>query len=246
MRSRRFSATAPAPPARGASPAASELRCAPTGQGSAVEYGRPAPPSRPAGQAPRRSRCGAGLRLGLLALGILLLAGTTVSPAVSQDGRSLAPFVPTPNDVVDRMLKLAGVTEDDIVYDLGCGDGRIVIAAARNFGARGVGVDIDPQRIAEANANAELAGVQHLVEFIEQDAMEVDVSDATVVTLYLLSSSNARLRPILTRQLRPGARIVSHAFNMGTWEPDIVDRFEDARGSTRTLYLWRHDGTVRP
>ena len=184
-----------------------------------------------------------------LALGILALAGLMTKPGVghaAQDSRSLAPFVPTPNDVVERMLTLAGVTENDVVYDLGCGDGRIVIAAARDFGARGVGVDIDPQRIAEANANAEQAGVQHLVEFIEQDAMEVDVSDATVVTLYLLSSSNARLRPILTRQLRRGARIVSHAFSMGNWDPDIVDRFEDARGSTRTLYLWRHDGTVRP
>ena len=185
-----------------------------------------------------------------LALGALALAGplalSGVGHAAAQDGRSLAPFVPTPNDVVERMLTLAGVTEDDVVYDLGCGDGRIVIAAAREFGARGVGVDIDPQRIAEANANAEQAGVQHLVRFIEQDAMQVDVSDATVVTLYLLSSSNARLKPILTRQLRPGARIVSHAFSMGDWDPDVVDRFEDTRGSTRTLYLWRHDGTVRP
>ena len=184
-----------------------------------------------------------------LALAVLVLAAATAPPVSghgAQDSRSLAPFVPTPNDVVDRMLTLAGVTEDDVVYDLGCGDGRIVIAAARDYGARGVGVDIDPQRIAEANANAEQAGVQHLVEFFEQDAMEVDVSDATVVTLYLLSSSNARLRPILTRQLRPGARIVSHAFSMGDWDPHVVDRFEDARGSTRTLYLWRHDGTVRP
>jgi SAM-dependent methyltransferase len=185
-----------------------------------------------------------------LALGALVLAGPMAAPGVghaaAQDSRSLAPFVPTPDDVVERMLALAGVTENDVVYDLGCGDGRIVIAAAREFGARGVGVDIDPQRIAEANANAEQAGVQHLVEFLEQDAMQVDVSEATVVTLYLLSSSNARLKPILTRQLRPGARIVSHAFSMGDWDPDAVDRFEDARGSTRTLYLWRHDGTVRP
>lgn len=184
-----------------------------------------------------------------LALAAVVSIAVPVQPAVgpaAQDSRSLAPFVPTPNDVVSRMLTLAGVTENDVVYDLGCGDGRIVIAAARDFGARGVGVDIDPQRIAEANANAEQAGVQHLVEFIEQDAMTVDVSDATVVTLYLLSSSNARLRPILTRQLPTGARIVSHAFSMGDWDPDVIDRFEDARGSTRTLYLWRHDGTVRP
>ena len=191
-----------------------------------------------------------GATASVCALAALVLAGSMatrgIGRAATQDSRSLAPFVPTPNDVVERMLTLAGVTADDVVYDLGCGDGRIVIAAARDFGARGVGVDIDPQRIAEANANAEQAGVQHLVEFIEGDAMQTDVSDATVVTLYLLSSSNARLKPILTRQLRRGARIVSHAFSMGDWDPDVVDRFEDARGSTRTLYLWRHDGTVRP
>ena len=164
----------------------------------------------------------------------------------TQDQRSLAPFVPTPQDVVDRMLELAGVTSDDVVYDLGCGDGRIVITAAQRFGARGVGVDIDPQRIADSNANAERAGVEHLVRFIEQDAMTVDVSEATVVTLYLLSSSNLKLRPQLTSQLRPGARIVSHAFSMGDWEADQVDRFTDERGNTRTLFLWKHDGTVRP
>ena len=159
---------------------------------------------------------------------------------------SVAPYVPTPQDVVDRMLDLAGVTERDVVYDLGCGDGRIVVTAAARFGARGVGVDIDPQRIAESNANAEAAGVRHLVRFELQDAMTADVSEATVVTLYLLSSSNRRLRPLLTSQLRPGARLVSHAFSMGDWPPYEVDRFEDRQGTMRTLYLWRHDGTVRP
>ena len=182
----------------------------------------------------------------LVASGLL---GETELPgsnwATAQENRSLAPYVPTPQDVVDRMLTLAGVTEEDTIYDLGCGDGRIVITAASRFGARGVGIDFDPQRIAESNANAARANVEHLVQFIEQDAMQVDVSDATVVTLYLLSSSNEKLRPILTRQLRPGARIVSHAFSMGNWTPDTIDRFEDARGNTRTLYLWRHDGTVR-
>jgi predicted RNA methylase len=144
------------------------------------------------------------------------------------------------------MLTLAEVTQDDVVYDLGCGDGRIVIEAAQRFGARGVGIDIDPQRIAEANANAERAGVQHLVQFIEQDALTVDVSEATVVTLYLLSSSNMKLRPLLTQQLPVGARIVSHAFSMGDWEPEVLDKFEDEQGNTRSLYLWRHDGTERP
>ena len=184
-----------------------------------------------------------------LSVGLLIFIPSTTTASIeslfSQDNPSLAPFVPSPYDVVQRMLTLAEVTRDDIVYDIGCGDGRIVITAAQRFGARGVGIDIDPQRIAEANANAERAGVQHLVQFIQQDAMTVDVSEATVVTLYLLSSSNLKLRPLLTTQLAPGARIVSHAFSMGDWEPDVLDRYEDERGNTRSLYLWRHDGTVR-
>ena len=186
--------------------------------------------------------------LGLI-VGLLIFIPSTTTASIeslfSQDNPSLAPFVPSPYDVVQRMLTLAEVTRDDIVYDIGCGDGRIVITAAQRFGARGVGIDIDPQRIAEANANAERAGVQHLVQFIQQDAMTVDVSEATVVTLYLLSSSNLKLRPLLTSQLAPGSRIVSHAFSMGDWEPDVLARYEDERGNTRSLYLWRHDGTVR-
>jgi ribosomal protein L11 methylase PrmA len=147
---------------------------------------------------------------------------------------------------VDRLLQLAAVGKDDVVYDLGCGDGRIPITAAKNFGARGVGVDIDPQRIAEANANAKRAGVSHLVTFQLRDALTTDVSEATVVTLYLLSASNLKLRPILTRQLKPGARIVSHAFAMGDWQADKVETFTDSANTTRTLYLWKTDGKVRP
>jgi SAM-dependent methyltransferase len=158
---------------------------------------------------------------------------------------SLAPYVPTPQDVVDRMLELASVGDKDVVYDLGCGDGRIVITAAQKYRARGVGVDIDADRIAESEANARKAGVEKLVSFKLQDAMTVDVSKATVVTLYLLSASNMKLRPILTRQLAPGSRIVSHAFNMGDWEPEKVVQYEDERGITRTLYLWKADGKVR-
>ena len=166
---------------------------------------------------------------------------------VSTPQQSLAPYVPTPHDVVERMLTLADVTRHDVVYDLGCGDGRIVIAAAKRYGARGVGVDIDPKRIEESIANAKAAGVEPLVEFRLQDAMTVDVSPATVVTLYLLSSSNAKLRPILTRQLRPGARIVAHNFSMGTlWPADKVDQFTSADGNETTLYLWKADGKVRP
>ncbi len=185
---------------------------------------------------------------GLAFLLLLPAAQGTAAPAPQQRpaAASLAPYVPTPQEVVDRMLALAQVTKDDVVYDLGCGDGRIVITAARQFGARGVGVDIDPQRISESEANAKAAGVEGLVSFKLQDAMTVDVSPATVVTLYLLSASNLKLRPILTKQLRPGARIVSHAFTMGDWRPVKTDEFTDGNGTMRTLYLWTTDGTVRP
>ena len=179
-------------------------------------------------------------------LAVALLVPLSPVAATAQQTTSLAPYVPTPQDVVHQMLELAGVTKDDVVFDLGCGDGRIVITAAERFGARGVGIDFDPERIAEANANAKRAGVQDLVTFIQQDAMQADVSEATVVTLYLLSSSNMRLRPLLTRQLAPGARIVSHSFRMGDWEPDETRNFEDERGTPRTIHLWRTDGTVRP
>ena len=187
-------------------------------------------------------------RAALTTLLVLVLAAPLASPTglAQQRPTSLAPYVPTPQDVVDRMLELAEVTKDDVVFDLGCGDGRIVITAAQRFGSRGVGIDFDPARVAEANANAKRAGVQDLVTFVEQDAMQADVSEATVVTLYLLSSSNMKLRPLLTRQLRAGARIVSHAFRMGDWEPDETDSFDDERGNSRTIYLWRTDGTVRP
>jgi len=164
----------------------------------------------------------------------------------TQDGQSLAPYVPTPREVVDRMLQLAEVTPDDVVYDLGSGDGRIPISAARDYGARGVGVDIDPERIAEANANARREGVADRVTFILGDALATDVSEASVVTLYLLSSSNMKLRPVLTSQLSAGARIVSHAFNMGDWQPDAVESFNDSRGNPRTIYLWKFDGEHRP
>ena len=161
------------------------------------------------------------------------------------DAPQLAPYVPTPQEVVERMLTLAGVTKADVVFDLGCGDGRIPITAARKYGARGVGVDIDPQRISEAHANAKAAGVTHLVTFKLQDALKTDVSEASVVTLYLLSASNLRLRPILTRQLKPGARIVAHSFGMGDWTPEKADSFIDANGRSRMLFLYRADGQVR-
>ena len=176
---------------------------------------------------------------------MLRLATVVFALGLVLPSQSLAPYVATPADVVERMLDLAQVTTGDVVYDLGCGDGRIPIAAAKR-GARGVGIDLDPQRIAESNANAKAAGVTDRVEFRVQDALTVDVSPATVVTLYLLSSSNAKLRPILTRQLKPGARVVSHAFSMGsTWPADTVDTFTTVRGDEVTLYLWRADGKER-
>ena len=176
---------------------------------------------------------------------MLRLATVLAAVGLVAQAQSLAPYVATPEDVVERMLDLAEVKKGDIVYDLGCGDGRIPIAAARR-GARGVGIDFDPQRIAESNANARAAGVTERVEFRVQDAMTVDVSPATVVTLYLLSSSNAKLRPMLTKQLKPGARVVSHAFSMGSiWPADKVDTFTNSRGDQVTLYLWRADGKVR-
>jgi SAM-dependent methyltransferase len=182
----------------------------------------------------------------LLFMAALALAILLGQLSLMAQSRSLAPYVPTPSDVVDRMLALAKVGPRDVVYDLGCGDGRIVIAAAQKFGARGVGVDIDANLINQADANAKAAGVDRRVKFLVQDAMTVDVSDATVVTLYLLSASNVKLRPILTRQLRRGGRIVSHSFAMGDWEPEVVDTFKDSNGTSRTLYLWTTDGKMRP
>ena len=140
---------------------------------------------------------------------------------------------------------MAQVTNKDTVFDLGCGDGRIVITAAKKFGARGVGIDIDKDRIAESRRNARDAGVASLVRFDQGDILNADVSTATVVTLYLVSSANLKLRPILTKQLQPGTRIVSHAFGMGDWQPDKVDKFTDAGGDERVIYLWRVDGKPR-
>jgi len=160
--------------------------------------------------------------------------------------QKLAPYVQTPHDVVERMLQIAQVGRNDVVYDLGCGDGRLVITAAKKYGARGVGIDFDLNRVRESQANAEKAGVEALVEFKQQDALTVDVSPATVVTLYLLTSSNLKLRPILTRTLRPGARIVSHQFGMGDWRPETQETLTEADGSLHILYLWKVDGQVRP
>jgi tRNA G37 N-methylase Trm5 len=186
------------------------------------------------------------------AAGLSLFASLTIGllalPSAQNkrpDAPHLAPYVPTPQDVVDRMLVLAGVQKSDFVVDLGCGDGRIPVTAAKTYGARGLGVDIDPVRIGEANANAKAAGVEHLVTFKLQDALKTDVSSATVVTTYLLSASNLRLRPLLTKTMKPGSRIITHNFSMGDWAPEKSDTFKDADGRSRTIYLYRVDGKVR-
>ena len=143
-------------------------------------------------------------------------------------------FVPTPNEVVDKMLEMAKVTSKDVVYDLGCGDGRIVITAAQKYGARAVGIDIDPKRIAEARANAKAAKVTDKVRFIEGDLFEADISEATVVTLYLLTRLNEKLKPKLLKDLKPGTRVVSHAFDMGDWAPE-----SKAQVGASSVFLWR-------
>lgn len=147
------------------------------------------------------------------------------------------PYVPTKQEVVEEMLKIAGVKAGDVVYDLGCGDGRIIITAAKEFGATGIGVDLNPQRIKEANENAKAAGVTDKVRFVEGNLFDFDFSEASVVTLYLLPSVNLKLRPKLLKELKPGSRIVSHDFDMGDWEAEkVVEVGND------TIYFWTVPG----
>ncbi len=157
--------------------------------------------------------------------------GFTQEPARSRDPDVI--FVPTPHEVVDAMLDMAKVRDGDVLYDLGSGDGRIPIAAAKKYKVRAVGIDIDPQRIREARANAKAAGVTGRVTFKQEDLFRTDFSDATVVTLYLLNSLNEKLRPRLLSELKPGTRIVSHAFRMGDWEPQ-----ETRHVGSATIYFW--------
>lgn len=163
-----------------------------------------------------------------------LLPGVVLADEVAPlASRPEVPFVPTPEEVVAEMLEMAAVDADDVLYDLGCGDGRIVITAARERGARGVGVDIDPDRIQESRQNAAQAQVTDRVQFIQSDLFEVDLRPASVVTLYLLPNVNLRLRPKLLRELAPGTRVVSHDFDMGEWVPQ-----ETARLSGHSVYFW--------
>ncbi|PIG94418.1 methyltransferase domain-containing protein [Gloeocapsopsis sp. IPPAS B-1203] len=156
------------------------------------------------------------------------------TPTQSPERQPDVVYVPTPQEVVDEMLTLAKVTKDDVIYDLGSGDGRIPITAAQKYGTRGVGIDINPERIQEANENAQKAGVTDRVQFLQQDLFQSDFSEATVVTLYLLPELNVKLRPQLFKQLKPGTRIVSHDFDMGDWKPDQVVQTQE--GST--IYYW--------
>ncbi len=178
-----------------------------------------------------------GLLHGLALLFITLACFLATKPAFSQAEparRPDVPYVPTPQPVVDKMLDMANVKKGDVLYDLGCGDGRIVITAAKERGARGVGIDLNPQRISEAEANAKQAGVTDRVKFMEGDLFKANFADATVVTLYLLPDVNQRLRPQLWKQLKVGTRVVSHDFDMGAeWPPEKVERI-----GNKTLYYW--------
>ena len=173
------------------------------------------------------------------AIAIAAASGCEQSPATGQAALRApdVPYDPTPHHVVTEMLKLAQVGASDVVFDLGCGDGRIVIAAVKQFGARGVCVDIDPQRIRESRENAQRSGVAGRILFLNQDLFETDIVDATVVTLFLWPSVNLKLRPKLWRQLKPGTRVVSYIHNMGDWPPQEARNVEGARGP-RKLFLW--------
>jgi ribosomal protein L11 methylase PrmA len=164
---------------------------------------------------------------------LLLLLCLIACAGLAQAQQPDVIYVPTPQDVVDEMLKLAKVGKGDVLYDLGSGDGRIAVTAAKRYGIRATGIDIDPQRIQEANENARRNGVTQLVQFRLEDLFKANFSEATVVTLYLLPDLNVKLRPRLLAELKPGTRIVSHQFDMGTWQPE---RKLELNG--RTIYLW--------
>jgi len=165
-----------------------------------------------------------------LIVAVTLLAA---APAAAQSRVPDVIFVPTPQEVVDDMLRLAGVKKGDVLYDLGSGDGRIPITAAKRYGVRGVGIDIDPDRVTEALENAKRAGVTKLVQFRLDDIFMADFREATVITLYLLPELNVKLRPRLLAELKPGTRIVSHQFDMGDWRPE-----KKLETNGRVVYFW--------
>jgi tRNA A58 N-methylase Trm61 len=171
----------------------------------------------------------------------LLAAAFAAQPALAQARSPDVIYVPTPPEVVEEMLRIAGVKAGDVLYDLGSGDGRIPIAAAKKFGIRAVGIDIDAERVWEAEQNARGHGVDGLVQFRREDIFQADFHDATVVTLYLHPAVNLRLRPRLWTELKPGTRIVSHQFDMGDWAPEKV---VELRG--RKVYFWTIPARSRP
>jgi precorrin-6B methylase 2 len=172
----------------------------------------------------------------LMMMSALVLTAGAQSPTVTKPQLDV-PYVPTHEKVVAEMLRVANVRKDDVLYDLGSGDGRIVITAAREHGTRGTGIDIDPERVRDANENARRAGVTDKVKFVQGDIFDAKISDATVVTMYLLPSVNMRLRPKLLSELRPGTRIVSHNYDMGDWTPEKTIRVNTA-GRDHTVYYW--------
>jgi SAM-dependent methyltransferase len=187
-----------------------------------------------------------GLGVWLILACVLVTEGCTtigeIFPSLRgrrEDDPSLAPYVVTPPEVVEEMLKLAEVRKDDLVYDLGSGDGRIVLTAARRYGARGAGFELDPDLVRRSRDDASRAGVDGLAEFHQQDVTTVDLTPATVVTIYLSREANLLLRPRLVSQLRPGSRVVSHDFDMGDWPPVRILRVRDDSGREHSLFLWR-------
>ena len=171
-----------------------------------------------------------------LAAALALAAPTTLLAQAQKKSPSRGPdviFVPTPQEVVEDMLRLANVRKGDVLYDLGSGDGRIAITAAKKYGVKATGIDIDPERIREAQENAKKAGVTDRVQFKQEDLFQANFKDATVVTLYLLPDLNVKLRPKLWNELKPGTRIVSHQFEMGKWKPE-----KTLESNGRTIYFW--------
>jgi tRNA G37 N-methylase Trm5 len=158
--------------------------------------------------------------------------------ALAQEGK-IVPYVPTPQEVVDRMLELAEVKKGDVIYDLGSGDGRIVVTAAKKYGVRAIGFEIDPQRIKESHENIKKAGVENLVEIRQQDIRTVDLSAASVLTMYLLPEVNLMIRANIWKEMKPGSRVVSHDFDMGDWKPLKTEHIKDGTSWEHTLYLWR-------
>lgn len=174
-------------------------------------------------------------------LALTICAAFFLAPyAVAQGERPAldVPYVPTPPQVVEAMLEVAKVTKDDVVYDLGSGDGRIVITAAKKYGVRGVGYDLDPDRVKEARENAKAAGVEDRVKFEVQNVFTADFREATVVTMYLLPTVNLKLKPRLLAELKPGTRVVSHDFDMGDWTPEKTLTIKGAGEREHTVYFW--------